>query len=104
MNDTDMVTPNERPSFKRQRSFLTVFANDIPTYAAADVVRIRKSLNLTQPEFSKVIGVSYNAVKKWESGEIVPSGAVRHLLYLIDRDPAIIHQFIRIQPRENEAK
>jgi len=104
MADMGGMNQTDRPSFKRRRSFLSVSAHDIPVYAAADVVRIRKSLNLTQPEFSKVIGVSYNAVKKWESGEIVPSGAVRHLLYLIDRDPNIIHQFIQIQPRANKGK
>lgn len=37
-----------------------------------NILRLRKGLSLTQSELSKLLGVSHQAVSKWENGECLP--------------------------------
>ena len=50
-------------------------SDPVPEYSAADVVRTRRTLNLSQRAFASVLGVSPRTVEAWESGRNVPSGA-----------------------------
>lgn len=43
---------------------------------AIQVLEIRKSLNLNQEEFGKLIGVSKNTVYNWESGSKIPESKI----------------------------
>ena len=51
------------------------------------VRRIRKKLGLTQKDAGRLIGGGPNAFQKYESGEILASGAVTSALLLLERDP-----------------
>jgi tellurite methyltransferase len=43
---------------------------------AKNIHRYRKERNLTQEEFSKLIGISFQAVSKWERGYTMPDIAL----------------------------
>lgn len=68
----------------------------VPEYKAEDVVRARKALNLSQRALASVLGVSPRTVEAWEAGRNLPSGAARHLLFLLDCDPSLVQ---RLAPR-----
>ena len=66
----------------------------VPEYKAADVVRVRSALHLSQRSFALVLGVSPRTVEAWEIGRNEPSGAARNLLYLIEHNAALVDQLI----------
>lgn len=66
----------------------------VPEYKAEDVVRTRKSLNMTQSAFALALGVSSRTVEAWEAGRNEPSGAARHLLFLLDGDHSLVQRLI----------
>lgn len=76
----------------RSRCKVTVRELPIPEYKAADVARTRKELNLSQRGLANVLGVSHRTVEAWEAGKNVPSGAARHLLYLVDTDHSLVQR------------
>ena len=76
----------------RTRCRVTVREIPIPEYKAADVARTRKELNLSQRGLANLLGVSYRTVEAWESGRNEPSGAARHLLYLVDTDHSLVER------------
>ena len=76
----------------RKRCRVTVRELPIPEYKAADVARTRKELNLSQRGLANVLGVSPRTVEAWEAGKNVPSGAARHLLYLVDTDHSLVER------------
>ncbi|MGN1110344.1 MAG: helix-turn-helix domain-containing protein [Oscillospiraceae bacterium] len=55
-----------------------------------NVAAERKSLNLTQAAFAKLLGVSPRTVESWESGRSNPSPTAIKLLYLISLDHSLI--------------
>lgn len=55
-----------------------------------DPVKIRKSLNMSQSEFAKLLGLKPAAVSSWENGVNKPYSIVRKLLYLIQQDDSIL--------------
>lgn len=66
----------------------------VPVYKTADIVRIRKELNLTQRRLARALGVSPRTVESWEAGKNEPSGAARHLLYLFDNDHSLVDRIM----------
>ena len=66
----------------------------VPEYRAGDVARTRKDLNLSQRALADALGVSKRTVEAWEAGRNVPSGAARHLLYLLDTDHALVNRLV----------
>jgi len=66
----------------------------VPEYRADDVVRTRKALNMTQSAFALALGVSPRTVEAWEAGRNEPSGAARHLLYLLDCDHSLVQRLV----------
>lgn len=44
------------------------------------IKELRKAFHLSQTEFGKCVGVSLSSVQKWESGENIPSLAVRYVI------------------------
>ncbi len=54
------------------------------------VAQIRKRFNLTQKAFAAQIGASESTLKKWETGERVPSGSAAKLLDILDEHPELI--------------
>jgi putative transcriptional regulator len=58
--------------------------------AAAWVRRVRRRAGLSQAEFARRIGISIATVHGWEKGKLVPQGAARALLRVIDRVPEAV--------------
>src|SRR5260370_36954952 len=55
--------------------------------AAAWVRRVRMRAGLSQAELARRIGVSVATVRGWEQGKLLPQGAARALLRVVDRVP-----------------
>jgi len=58
----------------------------------ADIRRIRKKLNLTQAELSKVFGIGKVAFSRYERGETRPPSPLVKLLKLVDRHPDLLKE------------
>ena len=76
----------------RGREVVREIPDPVPEYRAADVVRTRKALNLSQRRLAYALGVSPRTVEAWESGKNEPSGAARHLLYLFETDHSLVER------------
>jgi len=76
----------------RAREVMREIPDPVPEYRAADVVRTRKALNLSQRRLAYALGVSPRTVEAWESGKNEPSGAARHLLYLFETDHSLVER------------
>jgi putative transcriptional regulator len=57
-----------------------------------DTARIRKKIHMSQSQFSAYIGVSLRTIQEWEQGRVVPSGAARAFLTVIDREPEAVRR------------
>ncbi|MGI6689021.1 MAG: helix-turn-helix domain-containing protein [Christensenellales bacterium] len=78
----------KRGNKKAARSM--VRAINVPDYKAADIVAVRRKLNLTQRGLANAVGVSPRTVEAWEAGINQPSGSSRHMLYLLDKDECVL--------------
>jgi DNA-binding transcriptional regulator YiaG len=59
-----------------------------PKFSKTKIKRIRERiLDVSQPVFAAILGVSPSAVKSWERGQNSPNGAIRRLLQVIETDP-----------------
>jgi len=56
-----------------------------------DTARIRRKIHMSQSHFAAYIGVSVRTIQEWEQGRVVPSGAARAFLTVIDREPDAVH-------------
>lgn len=59
----------------------------VTRYELADVKAIRKNLNITQSEMAKVLGISLDTIKSWESGRRNPTGLAAKVLATIQANP-----------------
>lgn len=57
-----------------------------------NVKRIRQKLKMSQAEFAKVYGFSLRTIQEWEQGRMVPSGAAKNFLVVLDREPAAVRR------------
>jgi putative transcriptional regulator len=71
--------------------------------AVADVVRIRKRVNMSQRQFAAYFAVSVRTIQQWEQGRSVPSGPARALLTVIDREPQAVRRALLGHPNAGEA-
>lgn len=64
------------------------------TYTEEQLLAIsaRKSVNLTQREFAKLLNVSIDAVQDWEQGRRSPRGAAMTLLKIAQKHPKVLDQ------------
>lgn len=56
----------------------------------AEIVAIRKRLDMSQSVFAAVLGVTPASVMNWEYGRRIPSGPVRRLLLIASRRPDVL--------------
>jgi putative transcriptional regulator len=65
------------------------------TYTKEQLLAIsaRKSVNLTQREFAKLLNVSIDTVQDWEQGRRSPRGAAKTLLKIAQSHPKILEQY-----------
>ena len=68
-----------------------------PAYKAADVVRTRQALNLTQRALAKAMGVPTETVEEWENGKVEPSGIAIRFLFLLDGDHSLVDRLTALQ-------
>ncbi|MBK5186794.1 MAG: helix-turn-helix domain-containing protein [Gemmatimonadaceae bacterium] len=61
-----------------------------PTFDAARVQRLRRSMKLSQAVFAGVLNVSPSLVRAWERGARYPEGAPQRLLQVAENDPAFM--------------
>jgi HTH-type transcriptional regulator/antitoxin MqsA len=52
----------------------------------SEIVRIRRSLGLTQDEFEQLLGAGKKTVVRWERGIVPPSSAMNELIWLVGED------------------
>ena len=64
------------------------------TYTNEQLLAIsaRKSVNLTQREFAKLLNVSIDAIQDWEQGRRSPRGAAKTLLKIAQSHPKVLDQ------------
>ncbi len=58
------------------------------------IKKIRKSTNLSQAVFSKVLNVSIASIQHWEQGIRQPSGSTKVLLELLNKNPHALDEFL----------
>jgi putative transcriptional regulator len=61
-----------------------------------DVKAIRGRLGLTQQRFAARFGFNVKTLRLWEQGRLVPEGAMRGYLKVIDREPKAVERALRI--------
>ncbi len=64
------------------------------TYTKEQLLAIsaRKSVNLTQREFAKLLNVSIDTIQDWEQGRRSPRGAAKTLLKIAQNHPKVLEQ------------
>lgn len=58
-----------------------------PEFNKTEVKAVRERLNVSQPVFAKILGVSSDTVKAWERGANKPSGSSARLIQIAEKDP-----------------
>lgn len=66
------------------------FRNQVDADEAADLIRIRKKLKLTQLQAAQIAGGGKNAFSRYERGQARPVAAVTNLFRLLDRHPELL--------------
>lgn len=66
------------------------FRDRVDAAEAAELVRIRRKLKLTQMAASRLAGGGKNAFSRYERGRAKPVAAVIHLFRLLDRHPELL--------------
>ena len=77
---------------KRFAEAIKRIAADIDAQEAAELVRIRKKLKLTQLEAARITGGGPNAFSRYERGKARPLPAVTNLFRLLDRHPELLNE------------
>lgn len=67
------------------RDYETLCLSDVPDYAAADVVKLREKVKVSQNLFAKRLNVSPSTVHQWESGQKRPSKLAAKLLSVVEK-------------------
>ncbi|MCE5276545.1 MAG: NadS family protein [Planctomycetaceae bacterium] len=60
------------------------------TIAPPDIRKVRDKLNVSQPEFALMIGVSPRTLQNWEQGRRKPEGPAKALLRIAFRNPKAV--------------
>lgn len=61
----------------------------------SDITRVRNKVNMSQPAFAKLMGVSVRTLQAWEQGKRNPSGAAKTLLRVAETHPEILRKLAR---------
>lgn len=74
------------------------FCGQVDADEAAELVRIRKKLKLSQVKAARLAGGGKNAFSRYERGQAKPVAAVTNLFKLLDKHPELIKELIRFSP------
>ena len=61
---------------------------------AIDVRKLRRSLQMSQPEFAQRFGVNLGTLRQWEQGRRLPEGPALVLLSVIARSPDAVRDAV----------
>lgn len=61
----------------------------------SDITRVRNKVNMSQPAFAELMGVSVRTLQAWEQGKRNPSGAAKTLLRVAETHPEILRKLAR---------
>ena len=80
----------EHAEGKRLDLRTTAVPKPLKRISRSEIVRIRKSINVSQSVFAALLNISPKTVQKWEQGMGHPSGPSLKLLSIAKRDPKIL--------------
>jgi len=63
--------------------FEALHLKPVHKFTPREIKRLRKKEKVSQPVFAKILNVSSSSVKKWETGEKIPTGASAKLLEVV---------------------
>lgn len=66
-----------------------------PEFNKIEVKAIRERLNVSQPIFAKILGVSDDTVKAWERGANKPSGSSARLIQIAEKNPKAFQEIMQ---------
>jgi putative transcriptional regulator len=84
------------------RSFTVVAP--VPRFAPAEIVELREARKLSRPLFAQILNVPVVTVRKWESGERIPSGAALRLLQVMRARPDALLQMAVLSKTANRVE
>jgi putative transcriptional regulator len=59
-------------------------------YDAIDIRKLRESVDVSQSQFARMIGVSKGTLQNWEQGRRHPRGPAKALLRVFEKDPRAV--------------
>jgi putative transcriptional regulator len=65
------------------------------TYDAIDIRKLRESVDVSQSQFARMIGVSKGTLQNWEQGRRRPRGPAKALLRVFEKDPKAVVRALR---------
>ena len=75
-----------------------------PRFSPAEIVELREARKLSRPLFARILNVPVVTVRKWESGERIPSGAALRLLEVMRSRPEALLQLAVLSKTANRAQ
>lgn len=66
-----------------------------PEFNKTEVKAVRERLNVSQPIFAKILGVSDDTVKAWERGANKPSGSSARLIQIAEKNPKAFQEIMQ---------
>jgi DNA-binding transcriptional regulator YiaG len=91
-----MMSEGKSPTGDGRFTTRTMEVVDPGRHDAKSIRRIRRSLNLSQVLFARLIGVSPALIRAWELGTRSPAPIARRLLDQVRNDPKRFEQLIRV--------
>jgi putative transcriptional regulator len=73
----------------------------VPRFSPAEIVELREARKLSRPLFAQILNVPVVTVRKWESGERIPSGAALRLLQVMRARPDALLQMAVLSKTTN---
>ena len=90
-----IIASGQSPSGNGKFTTRTIEIAEPSTYGAASVRQVRRSLNLSQAMFARLLGVSGALVRAWELGTRCPAPMARRLLDQVRDNPAAFASLVR---------
>ena len=86
----DMIDSKIKVSFtQKELNSLGIIIPSIEV-TGSQIQSLRKSMNLSQSVFAKLLNVSSSSIRQWEQGTRHPSGATQVLLEVLKKSPNLL--------------
>lgn len=87
-----ILDPKDQKQFHRNMNRARAEANNL--LLPEEIKEIREGLGLTQEEAAAKIGGGKHAFQRYESGDVVPSSSLSHLLRILKKDPSKLNEIL----------